>query len=102
MVQVLLAMDRARRVVANFVQSAGLAVEVLQELIGIPPRKISDPSALLSVPACQLAGCRLVVAFERVKGLVRDAGLENGQVEHADQGVAGPDPVVEESQRLVG
>src|SRR5271157_1897862 len=102
LVQIFLTMDRARRVVGNFVQSAGLAVEVLQHRVRIPPLKISGPPALLAVPACQLACCRLVVAFERVEGLVWDAGLEDVQVEHAHQRVAGPDPVIEERQRLVG
>src|SRR5271157_4876626 len=68
LVQIFLTMDRARRVVGNFVQSAGLAVEVLQHRVRIPPLKISGPPALLAVPACQLACCRLVVAFEWVEG----------------------------------
>ena len=37
LVQVLLTMDRARRVVGDRVQSAGLEVEVLQQRVGIPP-----------------------------------------------------------------
>ena len=94
-------MDRTRRVVGNRVQLTALAVEVAHEGARIPAGEVPR-TALLAVPACQLACRRLVVAFERVEGLVRDAFLEDVQVKHAHQGVAGPDPVIEEGERLVG
>ena len=42
----------------------------------------------------------LVVAGERLVGLVRDAVLQHGVVEHADQAVAAADAGVEEGERL--
>jgi hypothetical protein len=95
-------MNRTRRVVGDRVQLTALAVEVAHEGARIPAGEVSRTTALLAVPACQLAGCRLVVAFERVEGLVRDADLENGQVEYSHERVTGANPVVEERQRLVG
>ncbi len=47
------------------------------------------------------AAC-LVVAGQRLVGLVRDAVLQHGVVEHADQAVAAADAGVQEGQRLAG
>src|SRR5271157_992879 len=51
LVQVLLTMDRTWRVIGDRVQSAGLAVEVLQQCLRIPPLKVPGAPALVAVPA---------------------------------------------------
>ena len=63
---------------------------------------VSWPFALLPVAPLQVARDLLVVAGERLVGVVRDAFFQNLEVEHADQAVAELDVVVEEGERAAG
>ena len=58
--------------------------------------------ALAAVEFCPGSGGVLVVAGERLVGLVRDAVLQHVVVEDADQAVAAADAGVEEGERLAG
>ena len=67
-----------------------------------PNRPTLWPSRSCRLRSLQVAGDLLVVAGERLVGVVRDALLQHVEVEDADQAVAELDVVVEEGERAAG